>query len=64
MHDFKPVAHGGAIALSIVFVLSAQITLSQMRASSIDSILWHTLTSTVVMDGKSGDTVAAVKAVS
>ena len=63
MLDFKPVAHGGAIALSVVFILSTQITLSQMRASSIDSVLWHTLTSTVVMDWKSGDAVTAVKAV-
>ena len=28
--DFKPVAHGGAIALSVVFILSTQITLSQV----------------------------------
>ena len=60
---FKPVAHGGAIALSVVFILSAQITLSQMRASSINSILWRALASAVVMDGESGDAVTSVKAV-
>ena len=59
----KPVAHGGAIALSVVFILSTQITLSQMRASSIDSILWRSLASAVVMDGESGDAVTSVKAV-
>lgn len=59
----KPVAHGGAIALSVVFILSAQITLSQMRTCSIDSILWRSLTSAVVMDGESGDAVTSVKAV-
>ena len=63
MLDFKPVAHGGAIALSVVFVLSTQITLSQMRASSIDSVLWNPLTSAIVVDGESGDAVTAVKAV-
>ena len=61
--NFKPVAHGGAIALSVVFILSAQITLSQMRASSVDSILWRSLASAVVMDGESGDAVTSVKAV-
>ena len=60
---FKPVAHGGAIALSVVFILSTQITLSQMRASSINSILWCSLASAVVMDGESGDAVTSVKAV-
>ena len=61
--NFKPVAHGGAIALSVVFILSTQITLSQMRASSVNSILWRSLASAVVMDGESGDAVTSVKAV-
>ena len=63
MLDFKPVAHGGAIALSVVFVLSTQITLSQMRTCSIDPVLWYTLTSAIVVDWKSGDAVTAVEAV-
>ena len=56
-------AHGGAIALPVVLILGTQITLSQMRACAIDSVLWHALTSSIVMDGKSGNTVTTVKAV-
>ena len=63
MLDFKPVAHGSAITFAIMFILSTQITLSQMRTCSVDSILWYALTSSLVVDGESGNTMTAVKAI-